>query len=108
MTAPGKGTPQVDAASGMRDLANIGEITPTILRKTFPSWRVLCDLGAWWAIRGGQVAQHGPESLRRCVLTAPDLTALAEKLCLQQWLDGLDDDGLAAVYRDMMLPETAG
>ena len=49
----------------------------------------------------------GPQSLIQLVLVArdADLTALAEKLCLQEYLDGLDPEELAAVYRDMLLPE---
>ena len=105
MTATGESAPRDDAASGMRDLADLGEITPDILRKTFPSWRIFCHLGVWWAIRGGHEALYGPQSLRRCVLTAPQLIALAEKLCLQEWLDSLSPDELAAVYGDTTDPE---
>jgi hypothetical protein len=32
-------------------------------------------------------------------ISATDLTALTERLCLQEWLDGLDDEALTAVYR---------
>jgi hypothetical protein len=97
-----------DAASGMRSLADLGEITPEALRKTFPAWRIFHDSGVWWATRGGPVVTSGPESLLWRVLCTPDLTALAEKLCLQEWLDSLGPDELAAVYREMQLPEASG
>jgi hypothetical protein len=37
------------------------------------------------------------------VLGARDLYALAQKLCLQEWLDGLDDAALEAVYQGTLL-----
>jgi hypothetical protein len=93
---------------GMRDLADLGEITPEVLRKTFPGWRIFHDSGAWWATRGRTEEQAGPQSLLRRTLSAPDLPALAEKLCLQEWLDRLGEDELAAVYREVRLPEVSG
>jgi hypothetical protein len=93
---------------GVRDVADLGEITPETLKKTFPQWRVFRSGGAWWATRGGMQQWSGPESLLLRVITAPNLIALAERLCLQEWLDGLDPDELASVYRDTTLPEAAG
>ncbi len=76
-----------------------GEITVTMLRQTFPRWRVFELGGIWWAARGGIQVWDGPRSLLLRSLTAPDLTTLADRLCMQEWLDGLDDDALGAVYR---------
>jgi len=44
--------------------------------------------------------------LLRCI-TAVDLTGLAEKLCLQERLDRLDPQELAAVYEDKTLPRAS-
>jgi hypothetical protein len=104
---PGEGAKSASDRE-MHDVRALGEITPEVLRNTFPAWRVFDGSGAWWATRCGVQEWTGPESLLRRVLCAPDLTALAEKLCLQEWLDGLGADELAAVYRDMSLPETSG
>jgi hypothetical protein len=81
------------------DVADLGDITPEVLREMFPQWRIFPGDGAWWAVRGGWQAWSGPESLLLRAVTAPDLTALAEKLCIQEWLDGLDEETLAAIYR---------
>ena len=56
------------------------------------------------AERGGHYAVAsrrgtGPRSLLLRTLTAPDLMTLADRLCTQEWLDGLDDSALEAVYR---------
>jgi hypothetical protein len=83
---------------GMSDVVN-GEITAGTLRRTFSRWRIFELGGVWWATRGGVQEWEGPSSLLLRSLTAPDLTALAERLCLQEWLDGLDDGELAMVYR---------
>lgn len=93
---------------GVRDAASLGDITPEALRETFPQWRIFRHAGGtWWAARGGTVKWQGPESLLLRVVTAPDLTALADRLCLQEWLDSLDEAALTAVYRDMALPGPA-
>jgi hypothetical protein len=86
-------------AVGMSNVTDPGEITTDILAATFPQWRVFKHVGAWWAMRGGVQVWDGPRSLIMRSLTAPDLTTLAERLCAQEWLDGLDDYSLAAVYR---------
>jgi hypothetical protein len=83
----------------MNSAAGLGEITVGMLRATFPAWRVFEHVGAWWAVRPGIEKFDGPESLRVRAVTAPDLTSLAERLCLQDWLDGLEDDELERVYR---------
>lgn len=91
----------------VHDMADFGEITVDMLRATFPQWRVASCNGIWWALRGGLEPLDGPESLLLRIVSARDLTALAERLCLQDYLDRLDPDELAAVYRDMTLPEAA-
>lgn len=90
---------------GVRYAAGLELITVGMLRATFPEWRIFGDSGSWWAVRGGLVRLEGPQSLLRRVITACDLTALAERLCLQEYLDRLSPEELAAVYRDMALPE---
>lgn len=82
----------------------LAEITVEELRAVFPQWHVFGRSGACWAMRGGFVAWNGPQSLIQHVHTAPDLIALAEKLCLQEYLDRLDSQELEAVWRDMALP----
>lgn len=84
---------------GPRDIASLGEITPAGLRTVFTGWRIFGADGAWWAIRGGRHSRVGPESMLLCALAASDLTGLAERLCIQEWLDGLSPDELAALYR---------
>jgi hypothetical protein len=81
------------------DVASVGEITVEMIRRTFRQWRVFEQGGTWWATRGGLQVWDGPRSLLLPVITAPDLTALADRLCAQEWLDGLDDETLEAVYR---------
>jgi len=79
--------------------AAVGQITTAMIRQTFPHWRIFWQDGTWWAIRGGLEEQDGPRSLIRRVHASADLSVLADKLCAQDWLDNLDDDALAAVYR---------
>lgn len=78
-------------------------LTVDMLRETFPEWRVFEQGGVWWAIRGGIQVWDGPRSLLLRSFTAPNLTTLAEKLCIQEWLDGLDDEALAAVHRGTLM-----
>lgn len=85
-----------------------GEITVQALRESFPQWRIFWQAGQWWALRGGPVRLDGPESLLLRCITAVDLTGLAEKLCLQERLDRLDPQELAAVYEDKTLPRDRG
>ena len=99
------GSPASGQDGAVRDVASLGEITPETLRKTFPQWRVFRVRGAWWATRGGLQQWNGPESLLLRVITAPNLIALAERLCLQEWLDNLDPAFLEAVWREADLPE---
>ena len=91
-------------------MAGLAELTVGVLRAVFPHWLIFGESGKWWAARGGLVAWDGPRSLIQHVHTAPHLVALAERLCLQEYLDSLDPDELAAVWRDMALPAagTAG
>ena len=81
-----------------------GEITLEMLRATFPVWRIAGHPVGWWAMRQGTASLDGPRSLLQHVHVAPDPTSLAEKLCLQEHLDGLDPQELAAVWREMALP----
>ena len=83
----------------MGDIASTGEITIEMIRRTFGQWRVFEQDGTWWATRGGLQVWDGPRALLLRVITAPDLTALADRLCAQEWLDGLDDEALEAIYR---------
>jgi hypothetical protein len=88
------------ATSGRsKDFPDLGEITVDMLRQTFPEWRFFPSGDRWWAIRGGLQTWDGPRSLLLRSLSAPNLVALADRLCAQAWLDGLDDEELAAVYR---------
>jgi hypothetical protein len=89
----------VRASAGGHGDAGHGEITIEMLRQTFPRWRIFQTGGTWWAIRGGVQTWDGPRSLLLRSLTGPGLMTLAERLCRQEWLDGLDDDALETVYR---------
>ncbi len=96
------------AARGEEPAAAVaGEITVQVLRESFPQWRIFWQAGQWWALRGGPVRLDGPESLLLRCITAVDLTGLAEKLCLQERLDRLDPQELAAVYEDKTLPRAS-
>ena len=88
----------------MRDILDLGSIDVTALRRTFPQWRITGAQGCWFAMRGGLEMRAGPRSLLRCSLDAPTLVALAEKLCLQEYLDGLDEDELEDVWQRASLP----
>jgi hypothetical protein len=89
--------------SGVRDVASLGEITPAMLRETFPQWLIREGAdGNLVAVRDGPVVLHGPKSLLRRTVSAADPTALAEQLCVQEWLDGLDAGSLAAAWRDVL------
>jgi hypothetical protein len=81
------------------DFPGLGEITAEMLRQTFREWRIFQRGNSWWAIRGGLQTWDGPRSLLLRSLSAPDLVALADRLCAQAWLDSLDDEELAEVYR---------
>jgi hypothetical protein len=88
------------ATSGRsKDFPSLGEITVEMLRQTFPKWKFFLSGDTWWAIRGGLQTWNGPRSLLLRSLSAPDLVKLADRLCAQTWLEGLDDEELAAVYR---------
>ena len=84
--------------------ASPGEITLEMLRATFPLWRIAGHLAGWWAMRQGTASLDGPRSLIQHVHVAADLTGPAEKLCLQEHLDGLGPQELTAVWREMALP----
>jgi hypothetical protein len=99
------GTATGEAASwqgGARDVGSLGEITLESVRRVFPLWHIFAAEGAFWAVRGGWQAWSGPDSLLLRAMTATDLTRLAEKLCIQEWIDGLDPDGLAAVWKGVL------
>jgi hypothetical protein len=82
-------------------MTGIGEVTAAMLRDTFPDWHVFSNFGAWWATREGSQKFTGARSLIRCVLVAGSLAALGDKLCLQEWLDGLHPVTLDEVWREM-------
>src|SRR5689334_16069511 len=71
------------------------QLDPESLRAAFPDWRLGGAPGNWFAVRGGLEATSGPRSLLRRCLSASTLSALADKLCLQEHLDGLSDHDLA-------------
>lgn len=75
---------------------------------TFPGWRVYHISGNWHAFRSGASMLDGPQSLLRCHLHADTVLALADKLCLQTYLDGLSDQELAEVWQQVKLPEPNG
>jgi hypothetical protein len=89
---------RASAGGGLGDVAH-GEITVEMLRQTFPRWRIFQSDGMWWAIRGGVQTWDGPRSLLLRSLSASDLMMLADRLCVQEWIDGLDDDALEAIYQ---------
>lgn len=88
--------------------ANMAKLDLDMLRATFPSWSVGGSPGYWFAVRGGFTAHDGPRSLLRCHLNATSLLALAEKLCLQEYLDGLSDDELEDAWQWADLPHPSG
>ena len=90
----------------MGEVASVGQITVEMITRTFRQWWVFEQDGMWWATRGGLQVWDGPRSLLLRVITAPDLTALADRLCAQEWLDGLDDEALEAVYHGNVLEST--
>jgi hypothetical protein len=89
---------------GERESAAIGGITVEALREAFPRWRIFWQAGLCWGVRGGPVQVHGPQSVPLRAITAPDLSGLAERLCLQERLDQMGQEEPAAVHRDMTLP----
>jgi hypothetical protein len=86
---------------GIRDITGAGEMTAEMLRDTFARWHIFSQFGAWWATREGSQYFTGAQSLIRRVLVADSLAALGDKLCLQEWLDGLDPLTLEQVWREM-------
>lgn len=70
-----------------------------MVRAAFPAWHVAQRAtGGWLAFRGGLEMSGGPRSLLRCVLGAPTLADLAERLAVQEYLDGLSPEELAGVW----------
>lgn len=94
----------INGFSAASAIAVLGEMTLQVLQERFPGWRIFRRSDEWWALRGGQVWLVGPESLLRRSLTACDLVGLAEQLCVQDRLDRLDPQELAAVHQEMTLP----
>jgi hypothetical protein len=92
----------------------LSEVTPVevmdlgALRTACPGWHIAGSPGTWHAFRGGIFMLDGPWSLLRPYLGADTLTALAEQLCLQAYLDGLSDRELTEVWRQVRLPEPTG
>ena len=83
------------------------ELDLDVIRASFPDWRLSGALGHWFAVRGGIETASGPRSLLRRCLSASTLGALADKLCLQAFLDGLSDEALATVWQQAQLPSTS-
>jgi hypothetical protein len=93
---------------GMCDPDALGEITPDALAAAFPAWRKPARAGdAWITVRPGTQEHFGPGSLRRMSLSALTLTGLAEQLEVQSWLDRLDPDELAAIWRQGQIADEA-
>jgi hypothetical protein len=90
-----------DEGYGVRTVSGLREITSEMLRATFPGWRIARHPLGWWAMREGTERFDGSRSLIQHVHVAADLTSLAEKLCLQEHLDGLSAEELAAVWREI-------
>ena len=84
---------------------SVAELDLDSARATFPNWRIVGERGTWYAFRGGLVELEGPRSLLRCYLRADTLLALADKLCVQHFLDGLSDQELAEVWQSVSLPK---
>jgi hypothetical protein len=84
------------------------ELDLEFVRATFPGWRLGGGPGHWFAVRGGVEATSGPRSLLRRCLSASTLMALADMLCLQEYLDGLSDEELADVWQQAGLPQSSG
>jgi hypothetical protein len=80
------------------------ELDVGMVRAAFPDWCVGGGPGRWFAVREGVEVRYGPRSLLRRYLNAPDLAQLAEKLGLQQHLDGLDAEELREVWERVTLP----
>jgi hypothetical protein len=93
-----------------RAMADAGnrELDLDSVRATFPGWRIGGAPGNWYAFRGGLAALDGPWSLLRRHLRADTLMALAEQLCLQEYLDSLSDQELAEVWQRVSLPKPSG
>ena len=83
---------------------SVAELDLDSVRATFPDWRIVGERGTWYAFRGGLMELEGPRSLLRCYLRADTLLALADKLCVQHYLDGLSDQALAEVWQQAQLP----
>lgn len=86
----------------------VGQLDLASLRAAFPDWRVYRVSGNWHAFRSGTTMLDGPRSLLRCHIHADALLALADKLCLRAYLDGLCDQELAEVWHQVRLPEPNG
>ena len=84
---------------------SVTELDLDSVRTTFPDWRIVGERGIWYAFRGGLMELEGPRSLLRCYFRADTLLALADKLCLQRFLDGLSDEALAEVWQRVSLPQ---
>jgi hypothetical protein len=78
------------------------------LRAACPGWHIGGSSGNWHAFRSGVSMLDGPWSLLRRHLHADTLLALAERLCLQDYLDGLSEQELAEVWQDVGLPKPPG
>lgn len=87
------------------DAAPVEAVDLESLHAACPSWRIAGSSGNWHAFRGGISMLDGPWSLLRRHLRADTLLALAERLCLQDYLDGLSYQELAEVWQQVSLPK---
>lgn len=78
------------------------------LRVACPGWHIGGSPGNWHAFRSGISMMDGPWSLLRRHLHADTLLALAERLCVQAYLDGLSEQELAEVWRRVSLLKSSG
>jgi hypothetical protein len=102
--SPRNSQSEPSGASAPVSLSTVAQLGLDALRAVFPNWRINGSPCHWFAVRGGFVAHGGPRSLLHCYLSASTLLELAEKLGLQEYLDGLSDQELADVWHRIELP----
>lgn len=84
---------------GVPDAASPGELTAEGLRETFSNWQIFPRDRSRRAVRGGTEKTGRPRIPPAAGTHRPGLTALAERLCIQDWLNSLNADELAEAYR---------
>jgi hypothetical protein len=86
---------------------SVEHLDAVALRDAFPGWRLGGATGYWFAVRGGVEVTTGPRSLLRRCISASTIPTLADKLCLQEYLDGLNDCELEGVWQQLRLPTSS-